>query len=117
MVPHDEVVRAAVVIEDSTERFLTAWSRGETRYPYIPCHTADLLRAYLDWCRQHDEEALDHDRFHRRSTCFKNLKKMIVTIHGKSMRMVNSRDFVKPPYELKMDWYARSMAEFRSSLL
>lgn len=37
----------------SEERFVRDWMAGETRYPFGPCGSMDLYKAYRLWCQEH----------------------------------------------------------------
>lgn len=39
----------------SDSRFVNDWIGGETRWPVVPCLSADLYAAYLKWCRENGE--------------------------------------------------------------
>lgn len=43
------------ISRDSADRFLQEWREGDLGLPFCPCGSADLYRAYLDWCRRNGE--------------------------------------------------------------
>lgn len=37
----------------SEERFIADWQAGETKYPFCPCSSMDLYKAYRQYCTEH----------------------------------------------------------------
>lgn len=40
---------------DSVDRFLIDWKNGDVDFPFCPCASSDLYRAYLAWCKENGE--------------------------------------------------------------
>lgn len=115
VVPEDAPVQHGR-LEDSADRFLSAWQCGQTRYPYTVCQTGDLCAAYRAWCAEHGERALEDSDFHRRSAHFDGLKKHVVEVGGQSMRVAVPLTSEKPDGETRSNWYSRCVQFFRESL-
>lgn len=102
--------------QDSVDRFVAAWQRGETRYPYGMCRNTDLLAAYCQWCAEHSERPLSDLKFHCRIGKCPGLSRTHAHIGRNSVRVVLPLDAEQPADESKSSWTARCLAQFRESL-
>lgn len=67
----DMVCEAEIPAADdspSITRFLAEWLAGKTPYPYAPCGSVDLHRAYVAWCRERGLAVLSAPAFIAKAT-------------------------------------------------
>lgn len=102
--------------EDSIDRFLSAWLRGETRYPCTTCRVGDLFSAYRQWCGEIEERALPDSDFHRRSAKFGGIRKTIVHVGSRSTRVVIPDCEERPEGWTTGRWVSRCVESFSSAI-